>query len=264
MIAAGSYPWRVVDLHCHVLPGLDDGPDTLEGSIALCRAAQREGIRTIVATPHVNWEYPQVTAALIHDRVAELNDALRAAAIELTVRTGAEVALSRAGELSDHDLRLLCLGGGPYLLVELPWTSAASGPLSALRGVARRGVRIVVAHPERTPILQRDGGLARELVKAGVLYCLNARSLSRRADRPVQSAAWKLLGSGLAQVIASDCHDAVRRPPQLGSALAEAGLSADEIDHFTRAAPEAILTGEPLGPAPAVRRRAGGWWRGRN
>ena len=253
----------MVDLHCHVLPGIDDGPETLEEAIALCRAAHQEGTRTMVATPHVNWDYPEVTASAIHDKVAELNDALRAEAVELKVRTGAEVALSRAGDLSDHDLQLMCLGGGPYILLELPWTSAASGALGALRAVARRGVRIVVAHPERSPILQRDGGFARELVKSGVVYCLDAGSLSRRADRNTRSAAWKLLGSGLAHVFASDCHGAIRRPPQLGSTLAEAGLSAREIDHFTCAAPEAILNGDPPAPALAVHRRRRGRWRDR-
>ncbi len=218
----------------------------------------------MVATPHVNWDYPEVTAAVIHDKVAEVNGALRAEGIELTVRTGAEVALSRAGELSDLDLRLLCLGGGPYLLLELPWSTASSGALAALRALARRDIGIVVAHPERSPIVQHDADLARELVESGVLYCLDAGSLTRRANRHTRSTAWKLLGAGLVHVFASDCHDAVRRPPELGSTLAQAGLSVAEIDHFACAAPKAILNGEAPAPAPAVRRRPRSFWRGRN
>lgn len=253
----------MVDLHSHVLPGVDDGPDTLEESIVLCRAAHREGTRTMVATPHVSGDYPRVTAALIHDRVAQVNRALRAAGIDLSVRSGAEVALSRAGELCDDDLGLLCLGGGPYLLVELPFTSAVSGALGALRALAKRGVRIVVAHPERSPMVQRDEGLARELVEFGALCCLDAGSLTPRADRHARAAAWKLVGGGLAHVFASDCHDAIRRPPELASALARAGLSAAEIDHFACAAPQSILDGDAPAPAPAVRRRGRGFWRGR-
>lgn len=250
----------MVDLHSHVLPGVDDGPDTLQESIALCRAARREGTRVMVATPHVSGDYPDVTAAVIHEKVAEVNGALRAAGIELTVRTGAEVALSRVGELSDRDLELLCLGGGRYLLLELPWTSAVSGALGALRTLAHRGVGIVVAHPERSPMVQRDDGLARELVELGVLCCLDAGSLTPRADRHTRAAAWRLLGDGLAHVFASDCHDAVRRPPELSSALARVGLSDAQIDYFAGAAPRAILDGEESAPAPAVRRRRRGFW----
>jgi len=251
----------MIDLHCHVLPGIDDGPGTLAESIALCRAAYRDGTRTLVATPHVNWDYPAVTAPVIHDKVAEVNRALREAAIELTVRTGAEVALSRAGDLSDRDLRLLCLGGGPYLLLEMPWTSAATGALNAVRTLAHRGFGIVVAHPERSPMLHRDPELVRELVDSGILCCLDAGSLARSAARGTRSAAWKLLGAGLAHVIASDAHDAVRRPPELSSSLARAGLSTPEIDYFASDAPGAIINGERPTPAPEVnnRRRRSRW-----
>lgn len=246
-----------------MLPGVDDGPGTLAESITLCRAARRDGTRTLVATPHINGAYPEVTATVIHDKVAEVNRALRAEAIDLTVRTGAEVALSRAGELSEHDLHRLCLGGGPYLLLELPWISAVSGALGALRALAHRGVGIVVAHPERSPMVQRDAGVARELVESGALCCLDASSLMPQADRQTRSVAWKLLAAGLAHVVASDCHDPIRRPPELGSALARAGLTVAEIDHLAYAAPEAILNGDPPAPAIAVHRRRRGKWRGR-
>jgi protein-tyrosine phosphatase len=255
----------VVDLHCHVLPGIDDGPATLEESIAMCRAAQRGGTRTVVATPHVNWDYPHVTAALIHDKVAVVNDALRVAGIDLTVRTGAEVALSRAGELSDDELTLLALGGGPYLMLELPWTSAASGAINALRAFARRGHGIVLAHPERSPALQRDAGLVRDLVESGVLCCLDAGSLTERADRPARLAAWRMLADGLAHVIASDAHDAVSRPPELAARLDRAGLSAMQIEYFTRDAPGAIISGGQVALPPAVEdRRQRRLWRWRS
>ena len=245
----------MIDLHTHVLPGLDDGPGTLEESLELCRAAREEGTRTLVATPHVNGEYPNVTAAVVQEQVALLNRALRAENIDLTIRTGAEVALSRVGEMSDVELDLLTLGGGRYVLLELPWTSALSGAVAALRAFAGRGYEIVLAHPERSPIAQRDVGLVRQLVESGVVCCLDAASLTPRADRRTQTAAWELLTEGLVHAIASDSHDAVRRPPKLVSVLHEAGLTAAQIDYFASAAPQAILNGQAVAPPPEVKDR---------
>ncbi len=230
----------------------------------MCRAARSDGTRTVVATPHVNWDYPDVTAVVIQDKVAALNDALRAAAIDLTVRTGAEVALSRAGELSDLELTVLALGGGPYVMLEFPWTSAASGAINALRAFARRGHGIVLAHPERTPALRRDLGLVRDLVQSGVLCCLDVGSLAERADRDVRSAAWQMLADGLVHAIASDAHDTARRPPGLAAALASSGLSAMEVQYFARDAPDAIINGGGVASPPQVRdrrRRGLGRWR---
>jgi protein-tyrosine phosphatase len=174
------------------------------------------------------------------------------------------VALSRAGELSDLELDLLSLGGGRYVLLELPWTSAASGAVAALRAFAGRGYGIVLAHPERSPMLERDG-LVAELVASGMLCCLDVASLSDRADRRTRKMAWKLLSDGLVHAIASDCHDAVRRPPRLGSALDTVGLSDAQIDYFTVEGPEAILAGGSVPPPPRVdnRHRVRRWGRRR-
>ena len=254
----------MVDLHSHILPGLDDGPRTLEQAIAVCRAAFDDGTRTLVATPHVNGQYPGVTAAAIVEATEAVNRALRSAGLDLRVRTGAEVALSRVGELSDLELDRLALGGGRYVLLELPWTSAASGALAALGAFAGRGYGIVIAHPERSPMLQRDDTLAGELVRSGMLCCLDASSLGEDADRHTRTMAWKLLSAGLVHAIASDCHDAVRRPPHLGSALDRAGLSQAQVDYFTRRGPEAILEGEAVAPPPPVEgRHRVHWWKRR-
>jgi protein-tyrosine phosphatase len=221
----------------------------------MCRAARNDGTRIVVATPHVNWDYPDVTAAVIQDKVAAVNHALRTAGIDVTVRTGAEVALSRAGELSDLELTVLALGGGPYVMLEFPWTSALSGAVNALRAFARRGHGIVLAHPERTPALRRDQTLVRDLVQSGVLCCLDVGSLTERANRGVRAAAWQMLADGLVHAIASDAHDTARRPPELAGALASAGLSALEVQYFTRDSPEAIINGGIVASPPRVRDR---------
>jgi protein-tyrosine phosphatase len=231
---------------------VDDGPSTLEESLALCRAAHQDGTRTLVATPHVGWDYPDLTGAVIQAEAAALNAALRAAEIELTVCSGAEVALSRAGELEDDELNLLTLARGRYVLLEFPWVSRAAGAVHALRSLAHRGYGIVLAHPERSPMLRDDRVLVGDLVDSGVLCCLDAASLTDAADRQTRSAAWALLSGGLVHVIASDAHDAGQRSPRLRSTLADAGLSGAQIDYFTHEAPEAVLRGRVPSRPPRV------------
>ena len=110
----------MIDLHCHVLPGIDDGPRTMADSVALAAAAAAGATRTIVATPHVSSQWPDNRAATISALVDELNAHLRRAGVPVEVLAGAEVALSRAAELDAGELDALRLGGGPWLLVECP------------------------------------------------------------------------------------------------------------------------------------------------
>jgi protein-tyrosine phosphatase len=241
----------VIDIHFHLLPGLDDGPAAIDGTLALCRAARADGTRTIVATPHVNWDYPEVTPAKIHAGTVAVNAALRAAGIDVRVYAGAEIALSRASELPDADVGVLRLGCGRYVLLECPSSGATAGVVGALRAFAERGHGIVLAHPERVPALHRDPAVLSELVDAGMLCCLSAWSLRERADPAIRSAAWGLLADGVVHVIASDAHDAERRPPDLRATLTAVGLSARQIEYFTAEAPGAVIRGRvPASPPP--------------
>src|SRR3954468_24601848 len=113
----------MIDLHCHILHGLDDGPPDLEATMELARTASAAGTRMIAATPHIRDDHP-FDRALIPSRTAEVNEALRSEGIDVEVVTGGEVALSKALELDDAALRAVALGGGPYLLVESPYTHA--------------------------------------------------------------------------------------------------------------------------------------------
>lgn len=228
----------------------------------LCRDVSAAGTRTVVATPHVNWEYPDVTVAAIRERLATLRSALEKAGIDLAVQGGAEVALSRAGELGEDELRELRLGSGPNLLLELPWSSASTGIVQAVRGLAGRGFGLLLAHPERTPMLRERPTLVRALVEEGAYCCLNAASLAPAADRATRSAARRLLDAGLIHAIASDGHDTVRRPPRLGALLTAAGLSDEQIDYFTVRTPAALLAGEvPEPPPPVIGRGPRHWLR---
>jgi protein-tyrosine phosphatase len=172
--------------------------------------------------------------------------------------------MTRASDLSDEELAALRLGGGPYLLVECPYSPRSPGFDGILSEIADRGHKIVLAHPERCPAFQRDPARLHSLVEAGMLTSLTAGAFTGRFGRGVGRFARQLLEGGFVHDIASDGHGAgMGRPPTIGPELEEAGLG-DRADWHARAVPLAILDGTPLPPAPpppAPRKRALGLFR---
>lgn len=247
----------MIDLHCHILPGIDDGPSTLEDSLDLARAAIAGGTTTIVATPHVSWDYPN-DAATVAAKVVEINALLLAHRLDLEVRPGAEVALTRALDMDDQDIHAVSLGGGPWLLLECPLSPVAAGVEQGIEGLRRRGhEHIVLAHPERVPAFQRDPEMLERLVAGGLLTSVTAGAFAGRFGKDVQRFARRLLADGLVHNVASDAHSVVRRPPEISPVLRDAGLDEAQIDHVARAVPLALLDGTPLPlapPMPAARR----------
>ena len=249
----------MIDIHCHILPGVDDGPETQEESLALARAAVAAGTSMIVATPHVNWDYPANNAASIAAGVDELRAALAREQIPLELHTGAEIAMTRAAELSDEELVALRLGGpgATHLLVECPLSPTAGGFDAILAVLRSRGHEVVLAHPERCPAFQRDPAAYERLIADGMLGQVTAGALVGRFGRTVQDFGGRLVREGLTHVAASDGHSADRRRPSIGAELAEAGFE-EQADWLGRAMPAAILAGTPAPPAPAMPERRSG------
>ncbi|HEX3692036.1 MAG TPA: CpsB/CapC family capsule biosynthesis tyrosine phosphatase [Solirubrobacteraceae bacterium] len=240
----------MIDLHCHVLPGIDDGPAGIEQSVALVRAAAAAGTETIVATPHASARYANRSAE-IERLVAELRARLSAEGIAVGIESGAELAMSHVDEVEPGELQRLRLGGGPWLLFEPPFLPIATGIDRAVAQLQERGFRIVLAHPERCPAFQRDPELLRALVADGVLTSITAGSLVGRFGKSVRSFAMRLVAEGLVHNVASDAHDTVRRPPGVAAELDDAGLS-ELAEWLTVAVPSAILAGGEIPPRPAT------------
>lgn len=246
----------MIDLHCHVLPGIDDGPQTMEDTFALARTAVGNGIHTIVATPHVSWEYPDNTAASIRAKVTEVNAALRDAGIDLTVLPGAEVALTRAGELPAEELAALRLGGGPWLLVECPLTAAAgAGFASVLYTLRAQGHQVLLAHPERIVAFLREPALLEGFIDDGMRGQVTAGSFAGRFGKDVQKFSFHMLEQGWVHNVGSDAHSTQRRPPSIAAELLDAGLTEEHVEVLAVRAPQAILGGEPLPEVPPAPRR---------
>ncbi|MBA3810006.1 MAG: hypothetical protein H0X28_16660 [Solirubrobacterales bacterium] len=251
----------MIDLHSHVLPGIDDGPKTIEGSLELARVALASGISTLLATPHASSRYPN-DAQGIEQLVEQVRERLREQGIALELRAGAEIAITRIAEIAPAELHALSLGGGPWLLVEPPFTPIATGVDSIVRDLLRRGHRVLLAHPERCPAFHRDPEMLALLVREGVLTSLTAGSLTGQFGSEARRFALGLLESELAHNIASDAHDHLRRPPVMDAALEAAGPPALG-EWLTREVPAAILGGEeiPIRPAAVTRPRRVPWRR---
>jgi protein-tyrosine phosphatase len=244
----------MIDLHCHLLPGIDDGPADLGGTLAMAKLHVKAGVELVAATPHVAWDMPN-EAETIDLRLADVHAALAAAEIPLRVVRGAEIDVHQAVKLTDEQLRALALGGGPWLLLEAP-LQAGAGFAPVAYALLERGHGVLIAHPERSPLLQRDPDGLRELVRAGAATQVTAASFAGSFGRTVREYAERLLEAGLVHSVASDAHDTFRRPPGMAEPLRAAGLD-ELIPLLAHEAPAAILAGDPLPTAPRWTRRRG-------
>jgi protein-tyrosine phosphatase len=256
----------MIDLHTHILPGIDDGPATIEGSLELARAAVAAGTSTLVATPHVSWTYPN-DAATIAALVDRLNARLRAEGIELEILAGAEIAMTRLIDMRGPELSDLRLGEGPFLLVEPPFAPAVTGLDALVFDLQRQGYEILLAHPERCPAFHREPDMLQEFVNEGILTSVTAGSLVGRFGSEVRRFALMMAREGWIYNVTSDTHDPVKRPPGVLAELRQAGLEPLE-DWLVEEVPAAILSGDGIPPRPAVAlpgiepvRRT--WWRRR-
>jgi protein-tyrosine phosphatase len=244
-----------VDIHCHLLPGLDDGPGSMGEALAMAQAAVVAGTTHMVATPHIDQTW-RVRPGVIAGRAQALRDALRAQGIPLQVSTGAEIALSRLVDLSASELDSLRLGDGPYLLIECPLSPTAGDFDSLLLRVHARGEAVVLAHPERSPLFQQEPERLARLVATGMLCSLTAGSLTGAFGAAVRRFSIELLRDGLVHDLSSDAHDAFGRPPGLADALANVEDELPGIgrrhEWLTELAPAAILAGEAVPEPPLL------------
>ena len=246
---------RGVDLHFHLLPGLDDGPATLSDSLRLAAAAVADGTGTVVATPHVRHDFVTDVRQL-PERVDEVCRALESEGIPLAVRCGGELGHDMVGRLSQQDLETIAQGppDGRWLLVEAPFLCIDEDFHLATAELRDRGFGVVVAHPERSADAALDGsaGLLREL-REGSLAQLNALSLSGGHGAEAEDAAFRLVDDGMAAIVGSDAHGPTR-PPALVKALRSLlgrGVDAATARALTGPGPRRLLArGIPRRPAP--------------
>jgi protein-tyrosine phosphatase len=248
----------VIDIHIHLLHGLDDGPENLDESLELARACVAAGTTMAVATPHIRDDYPFPLEA-IDVRVRELRRALAEDNIPLVVLPGGEVALDKSSDLTDAELVTVALARGPYILVESPYGEATDFLETALYELQLRGFHPVLAHPERSPSFQAERERLAVLVERGVLASITAASMTGRFGRTVRAAAREMLAADLVHNVASDAHSARDRGPGMME-----GFEALDIDlpglrgsaaWYTQEVPDALLSRQRIPERHGVKRK---------
>jgi len=208
------------DIHCHCLPGLDDGPRTMAETLALCRRLVAEGIATVVATPHQLGRFDgRNDAKRVRDVTSRLNAQLQKAGIRLTVLPGGDVRVDeRVCRLLQDDKVLTLADAGKYILLELPYEIFIDiEPL--LTELAALKVKSIISHPERHSALLQQPKVALRWLDIGAYFQINAGSLLGNFGPEACEAAWHFLSSGWASLVATDAHNTNERRPCMSDAF---------------------------------------------
>ncbi len=235
----------MIDVHCHILPGIDDGPTEIGESLKMAETAYRDGITTIVATPHVKDRiYP---AEIIRDKVAELNSLLATRHIPVKILQGADVnALLAPSLLKDYTIN-----GTNYILFEFPHGYLPKNAGEILFKAVLAGLQPIITHPERNASILRNPDLLIELTGVNPLIQITAGSLTGYFGAEARDCGIYLLKKGLVDILATDAHSNSSRIPVLseGLSVAEKIIGRENALRLVESNPESVVSGLPVNAA---------------
>lgn len=240
----------LIDVHSHILPGIDDGPETLDESLSLARIYAKAGFRIVVATPHcipgTRW-MPKVEQ--VREKIVHLSAGLRNSGILLCIRSGMEIAMDPLVPQLLAEGRVLTISDGPYVLLECPFQRFPLGWEDILRDISRMGYRVLLAHPERSAQLAAEPGLVKDIASSGAFIQINWESLVGLNGRHARKVALAFAAEHRIHCVATDSHDSAIRSPEMVlrdfeamvSLVGERNLSRLMIEN-----PNRVLKGESL------------------
>ena len=252
----------MIDIHCHILPEVDDGSHSLDESLEMCRASAADGITVMVATPHA------------HDGLHRTHDPrfLAQKVEELNKQLGSSPRIELGCELRfTHELvKQICetrsaptIAGGPYALVEFPHAVVPPGSEYPLVELMNNQITPIIAHPERNAMLMSEPQRFYELVSIGVLGQMDTGSITGQFGKKVQQAARVMLENGLIHFIASDCHNTRNRLPGMSVAVDVTSkiVGPEYARDIAEGNPAAVVEGKPVPnrPTPTLPEKKRGW-----
>jgi len=246
----------MIDIHSHILWGLDDVARECSDSLAMLAMAAECGTTDIVATPHSDLRF-RFMPELVSERIAQLTFASSQVPRAPAIHRGCDFHLSFENIQDALAFpRKYTIDGLSYLLVELADAFIPRSTDDILRQFVRRGMVPVITHPERNPLLQRNLARLEKWVGFGCVVQITAQSLGDQFGKQAKLSAWRLLKKGIVHVVASDAHDVTHRPPRLDIAwkALTREIGAEAADLLLAGNPAAILNGAPIGPVAAAKR----------
>jgi protein-tyrosine phosphatase len=248
----------VIDLHCHLLPGVDDGAEDLSTSLTMARQAVAQGVTVVACTPHILPGVYHNHGPGIRSATRDLQEELNREGIPLQLATGADVHMvpNFLGGLRSGEL--LTLADSRYVLVEPPHTVAPPQIEEFFFNLVTAGYVPILTHPERLSWVRSRYETIKKLVAAGVWMQITAGSFTGAFGRTALYWAVRLLDEGCVHLIASDAHDAERRPPDLASGRESVAkrIGAQEAEHLVFTRPMGILKDQPPSSLPGPFRGA--------
>lgn len=254
--SGGSTGQHFVDIHCHCLPGIDDGPATMSESINLCKALAADGIATVIATPHQLGRFSGSNlSAQVRQGIVALNEELKNNNIEISIVPGGDVRVDEMiCSLVEDDEILTLADGGKYILLELPHTSFIDiEPL--IVELKSAGIESIISHPERHPILPKRPEVLCKWLELSAHFQITASSLLGMFGSRTETKAWQMLSSGIVTIVATDAHDLAGRRPCMKQAYEriemELGESIARLVCIEN--PLRVLNGRPIIPVDSAR-----------
>jgi protein-tyrosine phosphatase len=240
----------MVDIHHHLLWGLDDGPKDLETSVAMAKASAADGVTHVVCTPHANGKF-NYDPAINRAKVEELQAILDAESVPLRLGLGCDFHLSYDNIVdAKADPARFSVNGLGYLMVELPDYALPAQLNETFYELQLAGLVPVLTHPERNPTLQADQARLADWMRGGMLVQITADSVTGKMGRSAQKMAHDLLDKRWVHFIATDAHDLTRRPPRLSQARDAVAkrCGAEWADSLVTTNPTALFHGKPFEP----------------
>lgn len=208
----------MIDMHCHILPGLCDGAQTLDEALELARIAHEDGIRHITATPHIHPGRYNNTRSIIHNAVEQFQQVLDEQGIPLTIGAGGEVRVAPEILILLKQNEIPFLGeheGARVMLLEFPHSHIPLGSDKLMQALIKQNIRPLIAHPERNKDIHRDINRLMPFIDMGCLLQVTAGSVLGRFGETSEHRAKQLLEADRVHIIATDAHNNKHRPPVL-------------------------------------------------
>ena len=258
--------WRPeVDLHCHILPEWDDGPDTLDEALAMAERAANAGMKIVTATPHVGRDFrrrkQKRPANVIAQGVASLQNAINERGIQLEILPGAEILLGSVDiqtRLPD-ELALTYGHRGKFALIESPFTTWPPFGEQTVQEMRGHDITPIIAHPERYTDVQSNPKVIEQIINAGGVVQITADAILGVSGKPMRDCCFRLLRAGQVSLVASDAHSLKNHLPidcvsKVREIVGEEAARAIFVEN-----PRRLLAGERVAPPRVEAAKSSGW-----